>query len=57
MKENLPANLALSRERQTEGYITLVARLAGTLDSMQRHHLASRLEDLARDARELAVET
>lgn len=54
-RDDLPAELSAVRERQTEGFVRLIARLAATLDSVQRSHLANRLDALARDARELAV--
>ena len=56
-REDLPASLAEARELQVRGFVKLLASLAATLDSVQRIHLAKRLDNLAEDARKLAVET
>lgn len=53
-RQDLPPQLAADRARQIDALVELLVRLDATLDSTQRAHLVSRLEDYARDADTLA---
>lgn len=56
LQQDLPPELAANRARQIDALIELLVRLDATLDSTQRAHLVSTLEDYARDADTLARE-
>ena len=53
----MPERLARIRSQRIEARIAMIARIDRSLDSMQREHFVSRLQDLAEDTRSLLRET